>query len=674
MSESTLLQTPLRRPLRGPHVGYMDNTAEHLARTSDAWLLILGWCERVTPWITNNQEEVVAEGEPISPPPGADDKPRRWFRLSLKTHKERQWTWRVSANNAALALINDTEIPSLPNGSPLWLTRFFGLLHEVQGQRRARQRRQRTWRCPSPEALEKAGLGNVDVTTLLDALVLVLYWQEHAQRWEERTKDQILSLLSVTREALRTHRTKEDFEAALQDGEFPPGHPLAPDLELQGRVHLLYQGMMRLYALSAIEKVRHGEKVPQIPIADSPPWARRLFHLLEVVHARWPAKEAAPETPTRRQPYRSHHLRGSHIPPFIPGQVVIISAAPIQGAAEFIASVEGMKGANLVRQTNAPPYGTVSNGHVFSYGGLTTASLGEAEATVLFEEAVRNLDDDALAALFICLAKWFADPGARDGLGFTRVHIGDYCSFRGYQKEPHGGYSTTVKKDATRAIMALKEVYVYGNDVGYEGQGKNRREIPIYTNSVILDIAPGNEDLFGQVGYYFDVRPGAWARDYLTEDNLKTAQFIRKVLQYDTSRPGITKTRLAMRLGIYYLMQHRNKGSYGNYDQPFKVSTVLSRIGIPIPTDRRKFSAFRDNFEDAHDLLQTDEVVKWEWAKGDDTTLPPSKWFEKWLGWTLQVLPVQSIQDKYAKMPEKRQQAIKSANKRGRPKKQRSAP
>jgi len=663
MSESTQLQTPLRRPLRGPHVGYMDNTAEHLARTSDAWLLILGWCERVTPWITNNQEEVVAEGEPISPPPGADDKPRRWFRLSLQTRKERHWAWRVSANNAALALINDTEIPSLPNGSPLWLTRFFGLLHEVQGQQRARQRRPRTWRRPSFENLQMLGLDKVAVHDLPDEMLLVLYWQERAWEWERRSKNDVLALLSAARDALKTYGSLEATEAAAREGAFSPEHPLAQDANFGARVHLVSLGIARLQALQAVNLLGHGKEIPPIPISDPPPWMRRLFHLLERLQARKPV----PSSPIPNAP----HVSGT---PFIlpavtsafrDGTATLPSSLPVQGLfAALHAAPQGIQSESRQgwQQTEDGqrwfPYQKASGTVVTSWSSPGGAMMTQDMADVLTRkfQAISDLDGDVLTA---CLVQYMEHHGP-DGL--TSLDATTILDYRGIEPIKHrdgkvtrrAGHRTEDIRDIAASMdrltclnIDLQRVEVWETVEGKKSKARNY----ITHKSKVLSIEDWWEQtsVMGASGLpiRWSFRMGGWLVPFL-QGSRQTAQFLQKILEYDPYRE-VWEKRLGRYLTIQFRIGAKETGALRR-----GIGTLLAECWLPV--DAANPQRTKDRLSKALDRLTADGVIGgWtdELENGKNPVLPARKWLPTWKTWMIVFTPPHEADVRYKKAGEK---------------------
>jgi hypothetical protein len=129
---------------------------------------------------------------------------------------------------------------------------------------------------------------------------------------------------------------------------------------------------------------------------------------------------------------------------------------------------------------------------------------------------------------------------------------------------------------------------------------------------------------------------------------------------------------MAMRIGLYLTLQWRTRASHATYGQSFKMETLLTRTRLGIPTDRRVYTRFRDQVEDALDRLQDDGLIGtrdesgqlvegWRYDKGDDGTLPTSRWFPIWLQWTVLIPPPNAITGTYAHLAENRRAALKSA-------------
>jgi hypothetical protein len=119
---------------------------------------------------------------------------------------------------------------------------------------------------------------------------------------------------------------------------------------------------------------------------------------------------------------------------------------------------------------------------------------------------------------------------------------------------------------------------------------------------------------------------------------------------------------MAMRLGIYLASQWRIRASSQNYAQPWRVSTLLNGACLDLP--ERNQQRFRDQFENALDQLQEDEVIAgWEYER--DGELPLRHWFQLWLGWTVRVTPPQAILDHYTPIATARTRAIGQAKRAG---------
>ena len=495
---------------------------------------------------------------------------------------------------------------------------------------------QHTWRRPSTTYLQQCGLPEAALAHLSDPLLLVLAWDEQAHTWLARTPEEGLG------DALG--RIEAEAGTGLNEAD-------RAVLRRAGRwlTHTHARGLVQ-------EVLQTGVRAPMAP--DAQPWLRRLHALLEQVHAGLqPGKDVV--GPARR-PY------GPRATPFTPGQGTVLSAPPVHGVTEAFWAIGSTHGGALHRQPNAPPLFRASNNVLISVGGNSVRTVSAEEEAALWQAAL-ELDDDTAAAFWICMAKWFADTQGRDRSTSTRVHVADILSFRGLKQQVAGGYKTIQKQDVRQDILALNDVWVKSEDTVYDGEGKKRKPKTVYLESRLLEVAIESEDPEGQVPYAFRVRPGDWAQPYLTEDNRETALLLRPILQYD-ARQGVE--RMAMRIGLYLTLQWRTRASHATYGQSFKMETLLTRTRLGVPTDRRIYTRFRDQVEDALDRLQEDGLIGtrdeqgqvvsgWRYDKGDDATLPSSRWFPIWLRWTVLIPPPSAITGTYAHLAENRRTALK---------------
>lgn len=301
------------------------------------------------------------------------------------------------------------------------------------------------------------------------------------------------------------------------------------------------------------------------------------------------------------------------------------------------------------RTDYAPPYYADETGvHVYMQEG------GQFNPTTrdLDWQRVLDLDDNKVSTFLICIGKWLADTGGQEKqITKTRVHVADILGFRGIQKHHKGGYRREHKEEARRDILALNSIWVRSRDTVYERPGKPK---VIGVQSRLLEVAIESQaDVFGvEEPYAFRIAPGEWAKGYLGRHNRWVALLLRPVMQYDPYRQ-----RLPMRLGLYLFSQWRIRASYDNYEQTWAARTLIDGAQIPLPTESKNYSRFRDQFEAALDRLQADgALVDWDYQR--DSDLPARGWWDQWLGWHVRITPPAAVIEQYQAFAPRREQAI----------------
>jgi hypothetical protein len=264
-------------------------------------------------------------------------------------------------------------------------------------------------------------------------------------------------------------------------------------------------------------------------------------------------------------------------------------------------------------------------------------------------------DDGTAQTFMICMAKWFVETAGSPHLVTARVHVADILSYRGLKKKAHGGYDPQQKQDTRADILRLNELWVKSTDTVYERRGKGKAAKTVYVDSRLIEVAVETEDAAGDIPYAFRIRPGEWARPYLTEENRQTALLLRPIMQYDP-RQGVE--RLAMRLGLYLTPQWRIRASHGAYDKPWLVRTLCEGTCTQVPTDARLYTRFLDQFEEALDRLKEDDIIA-SWHYGEEyETLPARGRFKRWLDCRVFISPPAATVAHYAELPRNRQKAI----------------
>jgi len=93
-------------------------------------------------------------------------------------------------------------------------------------------------------------------------------------------------------------------------------------------------------------------------------------------------------------------------------------------------------------------------------------------------------------------------------------------------------------------------------------------------------------------------------------------------------RPG--KGLIASRLGLFLCQHWKIRAHEGNYEQPWKVGSLLEGAGIKVPTHREERRRLREAVEAALDMLkERDLIATWEYARVEQAS--PTNAFMPWL-------------------------------------------
>jgi hypothetical protein len=314
------------------------------------------------------------------------------------------------------------------------------------------------------------------------------------------------------------------------------------------------------------------------------------------------------------------------------------------------------------RPKGGPPFYFDPQTKVTVYVSPTGAGeqLSEADADRAWKQ-ILSLDDDQVSTFIICMGTWLANGGGTSGhLVSARIHATDILAFRGVKKHVKGGYRPEQKQEVRDDILQLNNVWVKSHLTVWEQIGHKRKQKPVTVQSRLFEVAiESDRNLWGEeTPYAFRIRPGEWALPYLSDPNRQTALLLKPIMQFDP-RQGVG--RMAMRLGIYLTMQWRIRAGHGNMLQPWTVETLLNGACVPVPTDSKLYTRFRDQVEDALDKLQKSSVITgWEYQRWD-ADAPARGWFKPWLRWTVVIAPPSAITDHYKDIPGERRRALAAA-------------
>jgi hypothetical protein len=281
----------------------------------------------------------------------------------------------------------------------------------------------------------------------------------------------------------------------------------------------------------------------------------------------------------------------------------------------------------------------------FYYGNTerTFVSIGDPRlpASVNAEEAwnlvIQVGGDEAAQTLLYVMARCLSNDSP---LEKVRIHVNDSLSFRGLRRHKSGDYRPEQKRAEARRFRLLSDIWVTARDTVEIKSGRGTRKKQINVTSRLIEVAvESEEDLRSQkvgglirlpaivsadgndVPYAVRAGIGEWARPYIeTPDSMK--KMLHKLVQYDVN---IDAQRFAMRFALAIIFR-RVSGAV-------TIGELLQSARLPIP--ERRADKFKENVEDAFELLARDGLIaRWRY-EGSDEELPLTRWVNKWLQWTL---------------------------------------
>lgn len=518
----------------------------------------------------------------------------------------------------------------------------------------------RTWRRPSAEFLRQTvGLDQFSddmLTQMPDQMLVVLHWQEQAQRWISRNSNTLERLLKVVREILVLEKVGVDA-AIMRVKEGVPILINAGEIEQQNigeQVHLLDTFAQRFHGITAINAVGRGEDLPPLPVPHSLPWLRRLYSLLTELQT------LTSQAPTKTLPLRS--MRGRQ---WLPERLTMLSDPETR---LFMQAAWDMSNGDLSRlrrpARSVPYYEGEDGGHLYAAPGPITEYVDlDVKQQDTYTQKILALNDDMVVTYVTVMALWFADRGGeRDSRGQpvivkTRVHVNDVLGLTGVKRNKRD-YRREQKMEKARDIWALSEIILHGPQTVYERGKQQTRMI----HSRLLEVAQENQvDLWGEeTPYMFLIAPGEYAIPRMREDGAMTAMLLKPILNINAHRA--TGKIMALRFGFYLSGQWRIRATHGNYNQPWTVESLLRGARIPPESDSRLRQRFVEQFNETFDSLCERAVIKgWNYLDWDVENRPHRNWWSTWLQSRVLILPPDSVIEHYASIFAGARRALASA-------------
>lgn len=269
---------------------------------------------------------------------------------------------------------------------------------------------------------------------------------------------------------------------------------------------------------------------------------------------------------------------------------------------------------------------------------------------------VETLGDLTVDVMDILTAIWLEragnNPGAR-----IEVTVDEICARRGLKKRPgangrRGGYAPQQRAAIVQAIFSLNYLWLdaEGGTVYDDQAGPVKLTIhnrPWIMTSIITQerLLDHEQDLRA-----FRFIPGDVFAEYLLGPGRQTAMLSTKALHYNPVKQTYEKRMLR-----YLCYQWRVRARTGNYLQPFKVTTLLTNIGLE--PDQRNAWRTKERLEKCLDTLLEDNAIKdWRYADTWDENLVGTRgWLREWLQIPIIITPPDEIVQAYKALtgPEK---------------------
>lgn len=294
---------------------------------------------------------------------------------------------------------------------------------------------------------------------------------------------------------------------------------------------------------------------------------------------------------------------------------------------------------------DVPYYADEATDLVYSYGGHrgpeVNASAADAANRAL-QANISILDPPTSIVYIAAMAKWIAARQngtlSSSTLSVT-IHVNEILDLMARRKHKNGGYKLDQKRDISIRFQQLDSIMVSGpNPNPFE---KNKR-----LRGRILNVTFNEDvDLLGSTTpYQFFVKPGDAVWETIVSGTVELTDFFVSLAQLDTTR-GVE--RMAFLIGVYVVFQYRIRESSENFDQPWKISTILERARVPIEQDAKHYTRFREQVDAALDRLKCDGVfADWRYADGDEESLPVRGWFKPWLQTCIVITPPAIVRER----------------------------
>lgn len=350
---------------------------------------------------------------------------------------------------------------------------------------------------------------------------------------------------------------------------------------------------------------------------------------------------APPTAPTTKPPA----LREGHL--------------PVLNSANYHALREALYLHRFDRVVGTPwPTATLASGRVVAIAQLRPPETGEFGAhpddylTELMWRQRQELSDldadvlDYLSAAFLATA-----PQAH-----AEARIDDILLMRGIQPRHRGsgrrgGFTAEQRAEIAGALAHIANIELtitsssgdFDDPDGAAGEALPGTIPVLRSRAFIVTSQLGRMEPGGRLVdmNHFTFRPGQVLEHFLLGPGQQTALLSAMALRYNPYTQKWEK-----RLARYLSWQWRVQARRGSYARPYRVATLLDRVGEAI--NERHPSRTRDRLEGALDRLQLDGVLgNWAYDRWDEERTGQPGWADDWGEATLLLEPPETIRQSY---------------------------
>lgn len=266
-----------------------------------------------------------------------------------------------------------------------------------------------------------------------------------------------------------------------------------------------------------------------------------------------------------------------------------------------------------------------------------------AERLALQMIGLTDLDADVLDILYLF---WQLQAKSEDDPAFATID--DLLRVRGLQpklggQRRRGGYGPEQRTEIVEAIYRLEVVYVDVRQPVKRVRGSEPQSEALKRPLITISALEGKRLQDGKINVKFvGYKPGLVFTPYLLGPGRQTSLMAAKTLRYNL-RTEIPEKRLSRYLSWIWKIRSTKR----EYEQPFKIETLLNAIGLRF--DSNNPSKTYDRFEALLDRLKDDRVISaWQFKGWDEALVGKRGWVEKWKRANVQIYPPEAVAANYA--------------------------